>query len=280
MNLEVLHREPATNSGGEAFPHLVFVHGACHAAWTWDDNFLPWFAERGFRCVALSLRGHGKSDGRERLRWHSLSDYAADVVQVVDEWVGDQPFVLISHSMGGVVVQRYLAEPGYPRPTGVAFLGTIDGRSGRKVILSPQGLVLRHPKSLLRGIMHADLRYVLAGTPALTRESFFTAQTPAEIVQQCHDRLRGESWRVFFEMLNYRMCKIDVPVCVMGSKTDGSVPLPLLEALVDVCQACGVPTTYRLFDQIGHDLMLDSGWPTVAEAIAEFVLSCERVSSH
>jgi len=36
---------------------LLFVHGAWHAAWCWDENLLDFFADKGFRAVAVSLRG-------------------------------------------------------------------------------------------------------------------------------------------------------------------------------------------------------------------------------
>jgi pimeloyl-ACP methyl ester carboxylesterase len=38
---------------------LLFVHGGWHAVWCWDDNFLDFFADKGFRAVGVSLRGHG-----------------------------------------------------------------------------------------------------------------------------------------------------------------------------------------------------------------------------
>jgi pimeloyl-ACP methyl ester carboxylesterase len=34
---------------------LLFVHGACHAAWCWDAHFLDYFADRGFRALAAVL---------------------------------------------------------------------------------------------------------------------------------------------------------------------------------------------------------------------------------
>ena len=34
---------------------LLFVHGACHAAWCWNAHFLDYFADRGFRALAAVL---------------------------------------------------------------------------------------------------------------------------------------------------------------------------------------------------------------------------------
>ncbi|MBC7517162.1 MAG: alpha/beta hydrolase [Alkalinema sp. FL-bin-369] len=42
---------------------IFFVHGAWHAAWC-RENFLPYFANHGYAAYAVSLRGHGTSEGR------------------------------------------------------------------------------------------------------------------------------------------------------------------------------------------------------------------------
>jgi pimeloyl-ACP methyl ester carboxylesterase len=38
-----------------------------HGAWCWDEHFLDFFAEHGFRAAAVSLRAHGKSATSQRL---------------------------------------------------------------------------------------------------------------------------------------------------------------------------------------------------------------------
>ena len=47
-----------------------------------DRHFLPFFADRGYEAHALSLRGHGASEGHELLKFWRLWDYVADVKQV------------------------------------------------------------------------------------------------------------------------------------------------------------------------------------------------------
>ena len=81
--------------------------GAAHGAWCWADHFLGFLADRGFDAYALSLRGHGKSGGRERLRWTSLADYVDDVERVA-AGLPREP-VVVGHSMGGMVAAQYLA---------------------------------------------------------------------------------------------------------------------------------------------------------------------------
>jgi pimeloyl-ACP methyl ester carboxylesterase len=88
-------------------PPLLFVHGGYVDGWCWTPHFLPWFAERGWPAHALSLRGHGGSDGADTLFAAGLDDYAADVERVANSL--ERAPVLIGHSMGASVVERLMA---------------------------------------------------------------------------------------------------------------------------------------------------------------------------
>jgi non-heme chloroperoxidase len=46
---------------------LLFIHGAFAGGWMWTETFMPFLAEAGHPCYALSLRGHGGSSGREHI---------------------------------------------------------------------------------------------------------------------------------------------------------------------------------------------------------------------
>src|SRR5512147_2140372 len=77
---------------------------------------------------AVNLRGHGKSEGREKLRWTRIADYVEDVANVVRQL--PSPPVLIGHSMGGFVIQKYLEDHTAPgavllsSPPPAGLLGT------------------------------------------------------------------------------------------------------------------------------------------------------------
>lgn len=85
---------------------LLFVHGAFAGAWMWNEVMLPFFARRGRRAVAVSLRGHGASGGREGLRRIPLSHFVEDVRRAVAH-LGEPP-VLVGHSLGGLIAQRLI----------------------------------------------------------------------------------------------------------------------------------------------------------------------------
>ena len=88
-------------------PPLLFVHGSAHGAWCWAEHFLDYFASHGFNAHALSLRSHGGSGGRKRLRWASIADYVDDVARVAAS-LPSAP-IPAGHSLSGMVVQQYLA---------------------------------------------------------------------------------------------------------------------------------------------------------------------------
>lgn len=56
MNPELISKTPTLPA--HATP-LLFIHGAFHGAWCWDEHFLDYFAQHGFSAYSLSLRGHG-----------------------------------------------------------------------------------------------------------------------------------------------------------------------------------------------------------------------------
>ena len=113
LQLELLR---ASVENAQTVP-LVFVHGAWHGAWCWEP-FLDFFGQRGYRGYAPSLRGHGASPNNKSLRLTRIDDYVDDLnrtIARVRAETGLNP-VLIGHSMGGLVVQKYLeSDPDIPK---------------------------------------------------------------------------------------------------------------------------------------------------------------------
>ena len=122
--LEIISRQPPAKVSPRNTP-LLFLHGAYAAAWCWDEHFLSYFAERGYASHALSFSGHGASPGRERLDSFGIDHYVADAAAVAAQLPA--PPVLVGHSMGGLVAQKYLEQH---EAAGVVLLASVP----------PQGL--------------------------------------------------------------------------------------------------------------------------------------------
>ncbi|MFM9034235.1 MAG: alpha/beta hydrolase [Mycobacterium sp.] len=234
---------------------LLFVHGAWHAAWCWSENFLGYFADRGYRALALSLRGHGASPSGRRLRDLSFADYVDDVASVARGL--PSPPVVIGHSMGGVIVQKYLESN--PAPAAVLMAS-----------MPPQGYlrsglrwIRRHPWHFAKlTVTGHSLPYV--STPELARERFFSPNTPEPLVRHYAGLLQEESARAGLDGVVRlpRPGRVRAPMLVLGALEDGAVTRHEVRAT-----ARAYRTEPVLFPGMGHDMMLEPGWAAVAEHI-------------
>jgi len=252
MRLEVL---ADTSHVTRATP-IVFVHGAWHAAWCWE-NFLPTFARAGYASYALSLRGHGASEGRDGLRWHSAAHgYVADVAQVVAT-IGAPP-VLVGHSMGGYVVQKYLEANG--AAAGV-LLASIPASGVLRFALR---YAAQHPWAFLKSQLTLNPWHLVA-TPALAHEAFFSANLPAEEVARHFTRLQPESYRMQLDAMFLDLPKpekVQTPMLVLAAANDRVFMVAEEQA---TARAYG--TDAVVFPHMAHDMMLERGWETVADRI-------------
>ncbi|MGH3326447.1 MAG: alpha/beta hydrolase [Streptomycetales bacterium] len=258
---EMLCRLPDTGTGpgsdsGNGRPPLLFVHGAGHGAWCFDEHGLPHAAARGFPSYAVSLRGHGGSDGRERLRRTLLRDYVHDVLQATVS-LPAQP-VIIGHSMGGVVVQRVLAR--YPARAGV-LVASEPVRHGAGVALA---IGRAHPADLIRTTLGASL--------PMRADYLFRELDP--VTARAHTSNTGpESPLVQYQITLPRRAERPrggAPVLVAGTPDDRLIPLRDLRRTARFYR-----TEPVLFPGMGHDLMLDARWREPIDAILDWV---ERVT--
>jgi hypothetical protein len=238
---------------------LLFVHGAWHAAWCWDEHFLTFFANKGHRAVAVSLRGHGNSPA-PKLRACSIADYVEDVGVVADS-LPKNP-VVIGHSLGGFVVQKYLES--HVAPAGVLLAS-----------MPPQGnlrsglrWIRRHPWHFTKiAVTGKSLAYV--NTPELARERFFSAHMPNSQVTDYITRLQEESTRIGIDclVLNLpRPKRVTTPLLVLGAQEDCAHTEKEIRA---TARAYG--TKAEFFPGMGHDMMLEPGWAAVAERIHDWL---------
>ncbi len=255
--LEVLSQAPAGSTG----PPLLFVHGAWHGAWCWTD-FLDYFARQGYAAHALSLRGHGASHGRERLRWTRLSEYVSDVARVVRELDLPRPPIVVGHSLGGFVVQHYLAQ-GHPA-SGAVFVASVPPTIGAWPAVVRA--IRRHPLAFLRINLTLSV-YPLVETEERAHDMLFSERSPRGLVRQYFPLLQDESYLGFLGLLltppnSAAVRRRGLPVLAVGGDAD---------RLFSPGDARRVARTYagevEVFAGVGHDMMLDVGWERVAARI-------------
>lgn len=108
---------------------LLLVHGFTGAKEDFADH-LDDLGRLGWHAVAPDLRGHGRSDQPGGLDSYSLKTFAGDVLALADE-LGWDRFVLLGHSMGGMVAQVAALEAGgAARLDGLILMDTSHGPIG------------------------------------------------------------------------------------------------------------------------------------------------------
>jgi pimeloyl-ACP methyl ester carboxylesterase len=242
---------------------LLFVHGAFQGAWCWDVNFLDFFAERGFRAVAVSFRGHSSSTLDKPLRLCSIADYADDVASTVETL--RRP-ILIGHSMGGFVVQKYLEDHDAPA---AVLLASVPPHGHLPSLLR---LIRRHPWRCAKFTLTGSPRDLTRGTTAGSREYFFGHTAPDTLVATVTDRLQRESTRAILVVMVaaslIKPARIDTPMLVLGAELDA------LYTNAEVRQTARTYATEAVIvSQMGHEMMLEPGWDVVGEHILSWFLS-------
>lgn len=258
MKLEVITRTP---TGAPRPTPLLFVHGSYSGAWVWDRHFLPFFAAQGYEAHALSLRGHGASEGREILPFCRLRDYVADLEQVASAL--PRPPVLIGHSLGGMVVQKAMHRGRFPAAVLMAAVPP-NGLYG-----SMLGMALTNP------VLYSQMVWVQALGPRSVqtwaiRRALFSDDLPDDEVRGYLNQFQPESSMVILDLLGLdlppsRPC-LDLPVLVLGAASDGFVFSGALAATARTYR-----TRPEVLPGIAHAMMLDHGWETVARRILDWL---------
>lgn len=260
-NLEVLASAPA----GEVrnAPPLLFLHGAYTAAWCWQEHYLPFFAAAGYQCYALSLSGHGASRRREHLDSYSIDDYVRDVAEVVA--VLPAPPVLIGHSMGGFVVQKYLEQ--HAAPAAVLMCS-----------VPPQGLAASAFGMLFgRPGLFSDLNRLMSGGQVALdslREALFAQPVSVDDLTRYYRMAQPESHRAIWDMSLFNLPHTHAVLAqlpadrllVLGAEHDLIIPASLVEL---TARSYGVKA--EIFPGMGHGLMLESDWRTPAQRIVDWL---------
>jgi non-heme chloroperoxidase len=242
---------------------LLFVHGAFAAAWCWEEHFLPYMAQRGYASYAVSLRGHGGSDGRETLALASIDDFTTDMLLVAERMPATP--VLIGHSMGAIVVQRGMARARAPAAVLMAPVPP-QGLAGSALLLAARDPDLFRELNLTQ---HAHPRYA---TMEGLRRAVFSRSLPDEVVGRYFARMQPESQRAMFDLAwpQYFWVRASAaPVLILGAENDTLFPA---ETVAETARVHG--TRAEIFPDMAHAMMLEAAWQRVADRILSWLAEC------
>ncbi|PRP87873.1 hypothetical protein PROFUN_02610 [Planoprotostelium fungivorum] len=284
---------------------ILFVHGAFHGAWCFG-LLQQYYQSRGIDTYAISLRNHGTSFKSNWAAATHIGHLAYDVEVAVRHLFGEEkdidgekvqtvrPYILVGHSVGGAVVQRFVSYHSHPTlwntPACIlpACLVTLFAFSP----VSPQVTWMRnwwnlHPWAFINAFFRIRPKCVFDG-PELVRDGFFTEKTPQPIVDACQARLEEDESLAFMIDLTFQPVFYAGPRAAQKLGTDSNSPLRnkiiVMGATEDkiitkeiwdlAAQTYGQEAV--VVDGVGHNGFLDLQWEKVAMELEENIVEALR----
>lgn len=278
MRLETILMNPSSVADSDQEkPILLFIHGSYHGAWCWAELFQPYFSNLGYKSVAVSLRGQGKSDKGDLKIAGTLSSHVNDLASVIRSL--ERPPVVIAHSFGGLLVEAYCSNlsgaEARPELAGVCLLSSVPP-SGNKDIITriTKKSILNSFKITWGFITKSFLK-----NPKACRELFFSSSLPEDTLLSYQEKLVQNSSNV--ALLDVRNLSSELPIApvttsifsdgkvkaFVGGGLDDMVVDP--EAVQELAEYFSVEPTF--WGGLAHDVMLDTKWETVAESLHDWL---------
>ena len=256
-------RDPALEFVESVLPRtartpILFIHGAFGGAWIWTELFMRHAAKRGRPSAALSVRGHGRSEGRDLLRTATLTDYARDVRRALAEFV--EPPIIVAHSLGALLAQRLL---GHVNMCAIIMLAPLppEGLS----ILGPW-LFLSRPTIWL-DVLNAALGAVGYGQPVGARDGVISRRLSAQDARRYAALMVAEGTRVLADahlpLPVVSAAFLKIPALVIAAADDS-----LISRQTSRRTAAYHLADYLLAEDCGHMFPIEP----MAESIADQVL--------
>ncbi len=102
---------------------IIFVHGAGGDGWQFRRYFMPYFSKENVYTLALSLPNHGESKNSS---WE-IDEYIKTIKLAHEHALSHNfnvPVMIVGHSMGGWLVQKYASEATLPL-SAIALLASV-----------------------------------------------------------------------------------------------------------------------------------------------------------
>jgi len=237
---------------------ILFVHGWWVGAWVWVDRFMPFFAERGYRCFALNLPGSPDSSPLSDPGNISFYNHLA-ALRFAVEHLGE-PAIVIAHSAGALLAQKLVETIDLPA---VVMIVPAAPR-GIFALASWQliRLALRHGLSL---ILHrpflpgkADMcRLNLNRLPRAEQEMVYRKMVPAPGKQGLQVALTG---------IPVNADRVRSPMLIIAGSDDRLTPPYVTQAIARKYTA-----EYREYPGHAHFIIREPNWEQVASYICEWL---------
>jgi pimeloyl-ACP methyl ester carboxylesterase len=262
---------------------LVLVHGYALSLDCW--HFQRKLFRDKIRMVLYDQRSHGRS-GRSDGEHCRVPQLAEDLLQVLDEVVGDGPVVLAGHSMGGMTIMHLaLTHPELfgTRVHGVALFSTaagemadyspirgLPGRAFGRIVQPTMAALNRIPEVVERGrTAGSDLSFVF------TKKGSYGSDVPPSYVEFMNQMLGqtpmsviSDFYPAFAELDEYEAFDVlaTVETAVIGGEDDAITPIKHTDKIIELlpgadvrrlpdCGHMGIIEHHEVFNEVLGDLI-------------------------
>lgn len=251
-------------------PPVLFVHGL----WLHASSWTPWvehFETRGYRAAAPGWPGEAATVAEARRHPDPMADIGIDEVTAHYAAIirqHSEPPILIGHSFGGMIAEK--------------LLGMDLGRAAIAIDAAQIKGVLPLPLSSLRATLPvfrnpANRHRTVSLTVDQFRFAFGNALPPAESDALFEQWTMPAPGRPLFEAAaaNFSLHSPAAvatdnddrgPLLLVMGGRDHTVPEAITKATLKQYRDSAALTELVEFADRGHSLVIDSGWPEVAEA--------------
>jgi len=237
---------------------IVFVHGAWHGAWCWDKYFVKLFSDKGYTCITFDLPKHDKSGKIKGINKLTLHDYVNALKDEVNKL--DKAPIIVGHSMGGLIVQKYLETETCEK---AVLLASVPPSGVLRTALE----FLKHSYGF-HSLVTMNL-FGLVNTLEKSKRAFFSIDMPNKEVEEYSEKLCSESFTVFLNML-YPNIKVNnhlkIPTLVLGAANDTIFTVKENERTAKKYGADLI-----IMEDIAHDMMLEVKHEEVANEIINWI---------
>ena len=288
VRLEVLRLPAATTATNNNNPPLLFIHGSYHAAWCWAEHFMPFFSNAGYETIAISIRGQGHSDRPEGMKisgdLQSLADDLGAVIASlwpshVDKDTNGQntrpPPVLVGHSFGGLLVEKYVSQlgttPARPPIAGVALICSVPPSGNKEIVVRITKANFIESMKITWGFIARSFAKNIDDCRFL----FFSPDLPRSDLERYQAKLADASPIRLLDLSKLVRelplpplppAAASLPAFVAGGEADKVVDPP---AVVETAAYFGVEPV--MWPNTAHDCQLDTRWEVAAQSLLRWL---------
>ncbi|MGN0349471.1 MAG: alpha/beta hydrolase [Roseburia sp.] len=227
---------------------IVFIHGAYHGIWCWEERFLKVFQEKGYKAHCPDLRTFLMEYKQATL----FQTYVENLYRLIRNIEGR--VVLVVHSAYSIVVFEYLKK----------YSETVTAA----IFLSPLPVGLKFPRVLISGIRQLRLG---------RKSVFFSNRLPRKMAEKYLQKLCTEESGFTIETSKNHWKKKDefpVPALFVGSENYNCIKAQWVRKTAE-----GLGCECIIYEGICHDMMLDPFAIKMADDMIHFVENIEGKES-